>query len=371
MGAPPPTSTRCCPRPPRAGLGGALGDRTARVRRVPALVRSTACPPGLGQLFDGMSYADGRLASTARAPPTCRATRTRRSRPRRESPSTWATGVRRNACSATGGRTKAAFNVTSGCRSAATTPWAVDRGQAAGGQPGLEHGPLPVDGHRRRRPRACVGRGSRSTGRDVHRVGRAHPRRYHGRLQPVSYHNGSVWPHDNAILVAGLMRYGFVEEAQRVRAASERRRRSRSAARAVLRLRTGRVRAPVPYPTSCSPQAWASASPLLLSGRCSASTPTSRSTGSAPARSCRPSWGPCTWTTSPRHRAGRTDGGRRRRHASDCPAAWRSSPRSTRPEPPSGTRRVGGRRGPASPDAGPEGRGTSASLEAISADRHS
>lgn len=33
---------------------------------------------------------------------------------------------------------------------------------------------------------------------------------------PVSYHNGSVWPHDNALIVAGLMRYGFVKEAQQL-----------------------------------------------------------------------------------------------------------------------------------------------------------
>jgi glycogen debranching enzyme len=32
----------------------------------------------------------------------------------------------------------------------------------------------------------------------------------------MSYHNGSVWPHDNGIIVGGLMRYGFVEPAQRV-----------------------------------------------------------------------------------------------------------------------------------------------------------
>src|SRR5690606_2855509 len=36
---------------------------------------------------------------------------------------------------------------------------------------------------------------------------------------PVSYHNGSVWPHDNAICAAGLVRYGFVEEAHRIIAA--------------------------------------------------------------------------------------------------------------------------------------------------------
>jgi hypothetical protein len=37
-----------------------------------------------------------------------------------------------------------------------------------------------------------------------------------GAYDPVSYHNGSVWPHDNALVLAGLMRYGFVQEAQRV-----------------------------------------------------------------------------------------------------------------------------------------------------------
>jgi glycogen debranching enzyme len=37
-----------------------------------------------------------------------------------------------------------------------------------------------------------------------------------GAYNPASYHNGSVWPHDNAIIAAGLMRYGFVEQAQRI-----------------------------------------------------------------------------------------------------------------------------------------------------------
>ncbi len=37
-----------------------------------------------------------------------------------------------------------------------------------------------------------------------------------GAYNPASYHNGSVWPHDNAIIAAGLLRYGFVLEAQRI-----------------------------------------------------------------------------------------------------------------------------------------------------------
>jgi glycogen debranching enzyme len=83
---------------------------------------------------------------------------------------------------------------------------------------------------------------------------------------PISYHNGSVWPHDNAIVAAGLMRYGFVEEAQQLAEGIL------GAARCfggrLPELFTGLERAdfprPVDYPTSCSPQAWAAATPLLL-----------------------------------------------------------------------------------------------------------
>lgn len=87
-----------------------------------------------------------------------------------------------------------------------------------------------------------------------------------GAYNPMSYHNGSVWPHDNALVAAGLMRYGFVEHAQRVATAVL------DAAEAfggrLPELLCGFDRAdhpePVPYPTSCSPQAWASATPLHL-----------------------------------------------------------------------------------------------------------
>jgi glycogen debranching enzyme len=87
-----------------------------------------------------------------------------------------------------------------------------------------------------------------------------------GAYNPMSYHNGSVWPHDNAICAAGLMRYGYVEQAQRVTAAIV----DASAAFGYrlpeLFCGFGRdeFAMPVPYPTSCSPQAWAAAAPLLL-----------------------------------------------------------------------------------------------------------
>jgi glycogen debranching enzyme len=83
---------------------------------------------------------------------------------------------------------------------------------------------------------------------------------------PLSYHCGSIWPHDNAICAAGLMRYGFVDEAHRVIHAMVEA--SPFFGNLLPELFAGLARDelgfPVPYPTSCSPQAWAAASPLLF-----------------------------------------------------------------------------------------------------------
>ena len=87
-----------------------------------------------------------------------------------------------------------------------------------------------------------------------------------GGYNPISYHCGSVWPHDNALCAAGLMRYGLVDAAHRV---------MRGMVEAapwfgdlLPELFAGVPRGgfgfPVSYPTSCSPQAWAAASPLLF-----------------------------------------------------------------------------------------------------------
>jgi glycogen debranching enzyme len=87
-----------------------------------------------------------------------------------------------------------------------------------------------------------------------------------GAYNPMSYHNGSVWPHDNALCAAGLLRYGFIEQAQRVSGAI-----IDAAEHFGYRLPElfcgfdrSEFAAPVPYPTSCSPQAWAAAAPLQL-----------------------------------------------------------------------------------------------------------
>lgn len=87
-----------------------------------------------------------------------------------------------------------------------------------------------------------------------------------GAYNPASYHNGSVWPHDNAIIQAGLIRYGFVEEAQRISTALLEA--AEFSGGRLPELFCGFSRdqfaEPVPYPTACSPQAWAATSPILL-----------------------------------------------------------------------------------------------------------
>src|SRR5690606_39031531 len=86
------------------------------------------------------------------------------------------------------------------------------------------------------------------------------------RYNPVSYHNGSVWPHDTALFAAGLERYGFTEESARVRAALF----DLASIQPDLRLPelvagyTRDHRPPVPYPVACRPQAWDAAALLYL-----------------------------------------------------------------------------------------------------------
>jgi glycogen debranching enzyme len=87
---------------------------------------------------------------------------------------------------------------------------------------------------------------------------------------PMSYHNGSVWPHDTALAVAGLAEYAHVPGALALahRLANGLLDAATCFAGRLPELLCGFSReeypVPVPYPTSCSPQAWASAAPLLL-----------------------------------------------------------------------------------------------------------
>jgi glycogen debranching enzyme len=84
---------------------------------------------------------------------------------------------------------------------------------------------------------------------------------------PMSYHNGSVWPHDNGLIALGLARYGHVRAAAQIfngmfgAASYMELRRLPELFCGFLR---GQHSAPTQYPVACSPQAWASASIFAL-----------------------------------------------------------------------------------------------------------
>ncbi len=86
---------------------------------------------------------------------------------------------------------------------------------------------------------------------------------------PMSYHNGSVWPHDNSLIAAGMAAYGHREEANRVVTAT---------VEAALRFPKAQLpevfcgfprderfsSRPADYVVACIPQAWSAATPFLL-----------------------------------------------------------------------------------------------------------
>jgi glycogen debranching enzyme len=83
---------------------------------------------------------------------------------------------------------------------------------------------------------------------------------------PLSYHNGSVWPHDTALCIAGAARYGCWEAVDLMVDGALEATRHFDGRPPELFAGVARddVPMPVAYPSSCSPQAWASASVLML-----------------------------------------------------------------------------------------------------------
>jgi glycogen debranching enzyme len=87
------------------------------------------------------------------------------------------------------------------------------------------------------------------------------------RYNPMSYHNGSVWPHDNALIALGLARYGFKQGVLKIF-------RGLFDAAGYMELRRlpelfcgfpwRNLTAPTLYPVACSPQAWAAAAVFAL-----------------------------------------------------------------------------------------------------------
>jgi len=92
-----------------------------------------------------------------------------------------------------------------------------------------------------------------------------------GRYNPMSYHNGSIWPHDNALIAAGLSRYGYKAEAAQVLTAlfdASQFLELRRLPELFCGFRRRQREGPTLYPVACLPQSWAAASVFLLLQAC-------------------------------------------------------------------------------------------------------
>jgi glycogen debranching enzyme len=95
--------------------------------------------------------------------------------------------------------------------------------------------------------------------------------KFEPRYNPMSYHNGSIWPHDNALIALGMAGYGLKHAAAQVFAGLY-----EAAVYMELRrlpelycgFQRRRGRGPTLYPVACSPQAWASGAPFLMLQAC-------------------------------------------------------------------------------------------------------
>lgn len=91
------------------------------------------------------------------------------------------------------------------------------------------------------------------------------------RYNPMSYHDGSVWPHDNSLIAAGMARYGHTDLAERVFEglfAAATYMDLRRLPELFCGFRRRRGAGPTLYPVACAPQAWASGAPFLLLQAC-------------------------------------------------------------------------------------------------------
>jgi len=83
---------------------------------------------------------------------------------------------------------------------------------------------------------------------------------------PLSYHNGTVWPHDNSLIAAGLARYGRWAEMQRItqRMLTAAQHFKYQLPEVFAGMRRSEPPFPIAYPTAARPQAWAAGTPVLL-----------------------------------------------------------------------------------------------------------
>src|SRR2546421_12611628 len=83
---------------------------------------------------------------------------------------------------------------------------------------------------------------------------------------PLTYHNGTVWPHDNSLIAWGLARHGRWQEAWRIvhRIVEVARHFDRQLPEVFAGMRRSETAFPIAYPNAARPQAWAAGAPVLL-----------------------------------------------------------------------------------------------------------
>ena len=215
---------------------------------------------------DAIRDRQGREARRRSRWPRCRATSSTPSAGWPVWPVSAATRRWRSASSRTPSSCANASRPRSGSRTRATTPWpstaTSGRRTRSGRMPGT----------------ACGAGSSRRPGRDKVATRLMSPSMFSGwgvrtyavdqpGYNPIGYHTGTVWPHDSSLIAAGLKRYGFDEESNRlvgdILEAAQ-----RFPAFRLPELFCGFEREenpdPVPYPVACSPQAWSAGAPFLF-----------------------------------------------------------------------------------------------------------
>lgn len=87
------------------------------------------------------------------------------------------------------------------------------------------------------------------------------------RYNPMSYHNGSVWPHDNALIAYGMKKYGFLKKANKIFTGlmdTSLYVDNKRLPELFCGFERREMEGPTAYPVACSPQAWAVASVFLM-----------------------------------------------------------------------------------------------------------
>ena len=241
------------------------GDHSSSIRRAP----SAGSVIRAGRIRDSVFHADGRLAEDRSRFARCRATPTRPARVARLAAALGHAELA-GAPRRTRRRAARAFEAEFWCDELGTYALALDGAKQPCRVRTSNAGQVLLSGI------AAPGRAARVANQLADRDffsgwGIRTVAASEARYNPMSYHNGSVWPHDNALIALGMARYGLTSHVLRMFAGL-----FEAAAYMDLRrlpelfcgFRRLPGKGPTFYPVACAPQAWASATPFALLQAC-------------------------------------------------------------------------------------------------------